>query len=256
MRAQALATLLFVLLLAGARSFGQDPEPKQENETARSKAFVYGEWRIQIRPDKTSEYEQLIETKGLPLFREAGGRLVGWWKTLVGDLYEHVTIWEYDDMPAFEEAVAKLGANEKFAEFVKLRDPLLTGEKSRFLYLTEYSLPPSLPEETPFVVHEVHRVPRLNRDVYLAFVRREGLGMLKRRGFDLAGPWLVNVGDYSEVTYLFRYHSLRERDELFAAFASQGESAKYRQAVATLAENVTSRILVPAPFAKAPAEKP
>ena len=60
---------------------------------------------IRVRPDKGPAYNRLIEQSGLPLFREAGGRMVGWWKTLIGDLYEHVTIWEYDDMAAFERAI-------------------------------------------------------------------------------------------------------------------------------------------------------
>ena len=34
---------------------------------------VYGEWLIRVRPDKGSEYSELIARKGLPLFREAGG---------------------------------------------------------------------------------------------------------------------------------------------------------------------------------------
>ena len=29
--------------------------------------------------------------------------MVGWWTTLIGNLYEHVTIWEYDDMAAFRK---------------------------------------------------------------------------------------------------------------------------------------------------------
>ena len=49
---------------------------------------VYGEWLIRVKPDKGVEYNQLIEQQGLPLFREAGGRMVGWWNTLVGDLYD------------------------------------------------------------------------------------------------------------------------------------------------------------------------
>jgi hypothetical protein len=32
-------------------------------------------------------YDQLIEKSGLPLFGQAGGRMVAWWKTLIGDLY-------------------------------------------------------------------------------------------------------------------------------------------------------------------------
>ena len=61
--------------------------------------------------------------------------MLGWWKTLVGDLYEHVTIWEYDDMAAFERAGQFLSRNPAFARFVVSRDPLLAGEESRFLRL-------------------------------------------------------------------------------------------------------------------------
>src|ERR1051326_8414152 len=93
---------------------------------------VYGEWRIRVKPDQSQTYERLIEKSGLPLFREAGGRMVGWWKTMVGDIYEHVTIWEYDDMAAFERAGQFLSKNSAFARFVALRDPLLAGEESRF----------------------------------------------------------------------------------------------------------------------------
>ena len=78
-------------------------------------------------------------------FAAAGGRMVGWWKTLVGDLYEHVTIWEYDDMAAFEKAIGFLSKNADFAKFVTARDPLLAGEESRFLRLaTSWAKRPSL----------------------------------------------------------------------------------------------------------------
>ena len=120
---------------------------------------VYGEWRIRVKPDKGPDYNRLIEQSGLPLFREAGGRLVGWWNTLIGDLYEHVTIWEYDDMAAFERAIGFLSKNPAFARFVAARDPLLAGEESRFLRLAPGAAAPSLPEPAPFVVHEIHRVP-------------------------------------------------------------------------------------------------
>src|SRR5438128_277891 len=120
---------------------------------------VYGEWRIRPRPDKGTQYKQLIESKGLPLFREGGGRMLGWWNTLVGNLYEHVTIWEYDDMAAYQKAAEYLGKNERFARFVSLRDPLLTGEESRFLRLAAFAEQPVLSEQAAFVIHEVHRVP-------------------------------------------------------------------------------------------------
>jgi hypothetical protein len=247
--------LVAILGMAAALNFGASPgvhaaEPtaKADSASARRAARVYGEWRIQVRPDKGSEYAKLIETQGLPLFREAGGRMVGWWTTLVGDLYEQVTIWEYDDMAGFEQAVQKLGKDKRFAEFVAKRDPLLAGEENRFLRLTDFAVDPALPESAKVVVHEVHRVPLSRRDSYLKHMQADGLKLLKRHGFRPVGPWIVSVGNWSEVSYLFRYDSLRERDSLIASFAGQEDAREYSGKLNEYAEEVTTRILVPAKF--------
>ena len=110
--------MLVACRFIGDRIWLQGPcaPPHNAPDSARK---VYGEWRIHIRPDQSQEYNQLIAEQGLPLFRAAGGRMVGWWTTLVGDLYEHLTIWEYDDMAAFEHAIEFLGGEQKFAQFVK-----------------------------------------------------------------------------------------------------------------------------------------
>ena len=113
--------VLFALLMLPFTARGDDPPKPPGSEAAR----VYGEWRIRVKPDQGPAYDQLIEKSGLPLFRQAGGRMVGWWKTLIGDLYEHVTIWEYDDMAGFEKAVGFLSKSPEFAKFVAARDPLL-----------------------------------------------------------------------------------------------------------------------------------
>ena len=42
-----------------------------------------------------------------------------------------------DDMAAFEKAVRFLGGDDRFKQFTALRDPLLTGEESRFLKLKD-----------------------------------------------------------------------------------------------------------------------
>src|SRR4051812_11766181 len=178
---------------------------------ARAPGRVYGEWRIRPRPGKGADYNRLIGEKGLPLFREAGGRMVGWWTTLVGDLYEQVTVWEYDDMAVFQKAVEHLGKSERFEQFVALRDPLLAAGESRLLKPAPFAERPGLPEAAPFVIHEVHRVPLRRQEAYLRFMEKEGLGLLTKHGFRPAGPWLVNVGRWTEVTYLFRFTSLAER---------------------------------------------
>ncbi|HUE14896.1 MAG TPA: ThuA domain-containing protein [Planctomycetaceae bacterium] len=210
---------------------------------------VYGEWRILIKPDKGQEYNALIKSRGLPLFRKAGARMVGWWTTLVGNLYEQVTIWEYDDMAAFERAIGFLGREKQFAEFVALRDPLLAGEQNRLLTLADAAEQPVLSDPSKFVVHEIHRVPRNKINDYLEFISTRGLKLLKHHGFRPAGPWTVDVGKWSEVTYLFRFESLDERSRLIARFSADADAKIYGDAINRFVDEVTTRVLVPAPFA-------
>jgi type 1 glutamine amidotransferase len=237
--------LLLALVAVTPTSRGDDRQA-----SGRDASRVYGEWRIRIRTDQGPAYNRLIEQSGLPLFRKAGGRMVGWWTTLIGDLYEQVTIWEYDDMAAFERAIRLLSNDPAFGKFVAARDPLLAGEESRFLRLAPGAQRPSLPEPAPFVVHEVHRVPLARRGAYLAFMMGQGFDLLKAHGFRPAGPWVVDVGRWSEVTYLFRFERLAEREQLIAKFSATADARTYSDKVSEFAEEVTTRLLVPAPFAK------
>jgi len=219
----SLTGLLFASCAGATRQSGTPPV---------TAAKVYGEWLISVTPDRRSEYDQLIREQGLPLFREAGGRMVGWWNTLIGDLYEHVTIWEYDNMAAFQRAVEFLGSDERFARFVASRDPLLEGETNRFLTLAAGGKPPQLPESAAYVVHEIHRVPLGLMPAYLDFMTTRGLPLLKKQGLRLAGPWVTAVGPWGgEVLYLFKFDSLSERDELVANFTAHPDSSVYEGAL-------------------------
>jgi type 1 glutamine amidotransferase len=70
------------------------------------------------------------------------------------------------------------------------------------------------------------------------------------------GPWVVEVGRWSEVTYLFRYESLAERERLVARFFATADGRAHAAKVAEFADEVTTRLLIPAPFAKASPDKP
>src|SRR5262245_24099088 len=192
-----------------------DTEPARKEQPAAT-GKIYGEWRIRVRPHKGAEYRRLIARRGLPLFRKAGGRMVGWWNTQVGDLYEQTTIWEYDNMAAFARVGEILGKDEDFARFVARRDPLLAGEVNRLLRLTAFAEKPLLPDPARVVVHEIHRVRRKNLAGYLKFIEKEALSVLKKHGFRPVGPWVVEVGRWSEVTYLFRFDSLTDRERRIA----------------------------------------
>lgn len=241
-------TVLLLILTAGVSSVRAD------DSAPPTLGKVYGEWRIFVKPDKGPEYDKLIETEGLPLFRAAGGRMVGWWKTLIGNLYEHVTIWEYDDMAAFEKAVGFLGSEPRFAAFVAKRDPLLSGEENRFLRLAPKGLSPELHEPARFVIHETQRVPLKKQHEYLQYLQEGGLPLLKRSGFRPVGPFTTAVGKWTEATLLFRFDTLAERERLIAKFINSEEGQRYLERISDFSDDVTTRLLLPAPFAKPPAQ--
>ena len=152
-----------------------------------------------------------------------------------------------------KKAVGFLGSEKKFADFVAKRDPLLSGEENRFLQLADGAVAPALPEPAKFVIHEVHRVPLSQQAAYLEWLKAEGLPALKQHEFRPAGPWMTAIGKWSEVTLLFRFESLTERDRLIARFMATADGRKYGQRVGELTDEITTRLLMPASFAKPPA---
>ena len=231
--------------LAGIQfALGDLPADTRPSATLPPAPPVFGEWRIRVKPERVAEYGQLIEKQGLVLFREAGGRPVGWWTTLVGDLYEQVTLWEYDDLAAFERAVRRLGADERFRRFAAERDPLLAGEESRFLRLAPGGLKPALPESAAVVVQEIHRLPPASATKYWKDLE----GALSRRraaGFRLAGPFSTALGDEREITFYWLHGSLAEREALLD---NEAPTDAWPRLLAELGVESRTRVLLPAAF--------
>jgi len=213
-------------------------------------AKVYGEGRIRVRPDQLVTYNQLVEDKGLPIFLDSGGRMVGWWQTIVGDVNEQMTLWEFGGMAGFGEAIDYLTSDQRFEEFVTLRDPLLVGEENRFWQLTGNATPPHIPTTSRFVVVETHVIPLHRQWAYLNWMETRGLALLTQHRFRPAGPWVVNAGDLSEITYLFRFDSLDKRESIREQFRDHPEGLHYSAVIRDFADEVRSRILTPAPFAE------
>ena len=71
---------------------------------------------------------------------------------------------------------------------------------------------------------------------------------LKKHGFRPVGPLVVEVGKWSEVTYLFLFKSLEEREQLRFAFQSHPDSQIYGGRLGALVSDLTTRVLVPSPL--------
>jgi hypothetical protein len=73
-RPHQLSWLPLALAALVATSRGDEGPARPVHDAGANR--VYGEWRIQVKPDNGPDDNKLIEQSGLPLFREADGRLV------------------------------------------------------------------------------------------------------------------------------------------------------------------------------------
>ena len=81
---------------------------------------------------------------------------------------------------------------------------------------------------------------------------RQGFERLRSHGFRPVGPWVVHVGRWSEVTYLFQFESLAQGERLLARFAATAEGRTFGRQVNEFAQEITTRLLIPAPFRHPP----
>src|SRR6185312_737439 len=81
-RRRLMPLILIALALPAPSARGGGAQDAAGPKPGGAASRVYGEWRIRVRPDQGPAYNRLIEQSGLPLFRGAGARMVGWWNTL------------------------------------------------------------------------------------------------------------------------------------------------------------------------------
>ena len=232
------------ILLLGASLFGcaqQAVEPKPFQP-----AKVYGEWRIRVKPGQDEKFSRLVNEQGLPVYRAAGGTMIGWWKTLVGgSSYEHTAIWEFDSVSAFESSMKSLQNNEAIARYDSARALLIDGDNSRLLNLAPGANKPDIPISANFVVHEIHRVPFAEQTAYFSYLTQEGIPALEKQGFRPVGPFVANVGKWTEVTILLLFESLAEREMCIAKLMAHPDGGVFWEAMQQHFGELENRLLVP-----------
>ena len=180
---------------------------------------VYGQWQINVKPGMMKEYEQLITSEGLPLFKQ-NARMVGWWKTLIGDLYQMTTIWEYDSIADWEDGVRAAENNPAFQSFAAKRDKLLDGETSEFLKLPVFASLTGNPISWDVIIHETHIVKQGHMEPYLEYWNKTGLKGLAEAGFRIVGPFVQHSGDSDELLILVCFSNLAGRDKKLGTFGN------------------------------------
>ncbi len=92
-----------------------------------------------IRPGMVDAYLQLFGDVGLPILSRYA-KLVGFWRTDIGELNQLVHIWAYESLDGRAEKRAALYRDENWrADFLPLAAPMLERQESKLLLPAEFS---------------------------------------------------------------------------------------------------------------------
>jgi hypothetical protein len=92
-------------------------------------------------PGKVRDYLSLYETEGLAIQKRILGRLVGYYRSEVGDLNQIVHLWAYADLVERQQRRADLLADPGFKAYVQKMLPLLVRQDSRILVPAHFFQP-------------------------------------------------------------------------------------------------------------------
>jgi hypothetical protein len=68
--------------------------------------MIYAETSATLVPGKMAEYQALVSKEVLPIWAKLGIKLVGSWHTTVGNTFETVALFAYDDMAQMQKQTA------------------------------------------------------------------------------------------------------------------------------------------------------
>lgn len=85
------------------------------------------------QPGRLRDYLALYEAEGLAIQRRILGRLVGYYRSEIGELNQVLHLWAYSDLNEREQRRAALLADPQFKAYVQKMLPLLQSQDSRIL---------------------------------------------------------------------------------------------------------------------------
>jgi hypothetical protein len=106
---------------------------------AAEERMLYMMAKIQVAPGKMEEFTKVFNEEFAPSCARLGRKLVGQWKTYIGDMDEVTDLWQYHDltdMQRFNEARMK---DDRYLKALTKLGPLVAHETMKLMYPTALS---------------------------------------------------------------------------------------------------------------------
>ncbi|MEO6273252.1 MAG: NIPSNAP family protein [Rhodoferax sp.] len=105
-------------------------------------------------PGKAREYLALYEAEGLAIQQRILGRMVGYYRTELGELNQVVHLWAYTTLLERQERRAALLDNSQFKLYVQKMLPLLVRQESQILTPAPFFSVTWQPLSTTAITHQ------------------------------------------------------------------------------------------------------
>ena len=102
--------------------------------------MIYDVRTYDLKPGKVPEYMAVVREVGLPIRRDHGGRLVGWYYSVMGEINQVIHIWAYEDFGQMEEEGKAFRGDPRWInEYVPRVEPLLVRQRNQIMKAAEFA---------------------------------------------------------------------------------------------------------------------
>ncbi|KAL9054924.1 MAG: hypothetical protein Q9162_003865 [Coniocarpon cinnabarinum] len=198
-----------------------------------------------VKPDRVDEYTELIGNFYPRAANDPSNKvkLVGSWRTEVGDADTFVHIWEYERYHGFHSSLNHLSQHPDYPAYASKLSNLITHK--HLSLMQEFSFWPTSPPRTLGGLFEL-RSYKLHPGNLLEWEThwRKGLDA-RKQVMEGVGAWFVQIGDLNTVHHLWQFANLEERKvRREQSWAIEGWGDTVHKTV-PLIQEMQSRILVP-----------
>ncbi|KAK9449642.1 NIPSNAP-domain-containing protein [Limtongia smithiae] len=202
-----------------------------------------------VNPEDSPEYVKLIseiypQIAADPLNKV---KLVGSWRTVVGDLDTFVTVWEYNGYAGFHETYYRIHSDPKFIDYLRRLRPLLRSRHTDLMQEFSFWGGTAAPRDLGGIFELRSYELQPGRLLEWESSWRRGIEY-RRQVMEPVGAWFTQLGALNTVHHLWQFADLEHRKvSREKCWELKGWADTVHETV-KLVNKMESKILVALPF--------
>ncbi|PRT55580.1 Protein NipSnap 1 [Wickerhamiella sorbophila] len=202
-----------------------------------------------VLPSKSTEYTELLGTMYPKLNedRSIPARLIGSWRTVVGDMDQFVHIWEYDGYPAFHTSKVAIHKSIDYLQYLETLRTCLRSRTSQLVHEFDFWGGTPAPRSLGGIFELRTYDLKPGRLAEWEVNWRHGLEC-RRQVMEPIGAWFSGVGKLNRVYHIWQFLDMQHRKiSRRRSWEIEGWAETTHKTV-NLIDHMESQIMVPMDF--------